>query len=162
MWVRRGCQASPREGLTSGESPGNFRLSLGNFQGTSGLTRRGTSGEVAGELLWKSGGFPATCQICLQEKSSRHRPHPAGQKGVYRPVSQEFPVVYERKIDSKGWDTGRVSHWQGHPASRYVLMCLFCSLKRSRYGGALKRRACLNSKPFLWEPMVCGCFSSCP
>ena len=63
--------------------------------------------------------------------------HPAGQTGVYRPVSQGLPVIYYRKTDRKGhfcWDTGRMS--QGHPAIQEVfrkfmwffLMCLFCSL----------------------------------
>ena len=28
--------------------------------------------------------------------------HPAGQTGVYRPVSQGFPVIYHRKTDRKG------------------------------------------------------------
>ena len=47
--------------------------------------------------------------------------HPAGQTGVYRPVSQGFPVIYCRKRDRKGHfcrDTGRVS--QGHPAIQGV------------------------------------------
>ena len=63
--------------------------------------------------------------------------HPAGQTGVYRPVSQGFPVIYYRKTDRKGHvcrDTGRVS--QGHPAVQgvfrnfmwFFLMCLFCFL----------------------------------
>ena len=37
--------------------------------------------------------------------------HPAGQTGVYRLVSQGFPVIYNRKIERKGHfgrDTGRV------------------------------------------------------
>ena len=63
--------------------------------------------------------------------------HPAGQTGVYRPVSQGLPVICYRKTDRKGQfcrDTGRVS--QGHSAIQEVfrkfmyffLMCLFCSL----------------------------------
>ena len=63
--------------------------------------------------------------------------HPAGQTGVYRPVSQGLPNIYYRKTDRKRnfcRDTGRVS--QGHPAIQRVfrnfmcifLMCLFCSL----------------------------------
>ena len=47
--------------------------------------------------------------------------HPAGQTGVYRPVSQGFPVNCYRKTDRKGHfsrDTGRVS--QGHPAIQGV------------------------------------------
>ena len=47
--------------------------------------------------------------------------HPAGQTGVYRPVSRGLPVIYYRKTDRKGHfcrDTGRVS--QGHPAIQEV------------------------------------------
>ena len=47
--------------------------------------------------------------------------HPAGQTGVYRPVSQGVPVNYYRKTLRKGHfsrDTGRVS--QGHPAIQGV------------------------------------------
>ena len=49
------------------------------------------------------------------------RGHPAGQTGVYRPVSRGLPVIYYRKTDRKGHfcrDTGRVS--QGHPAIQEV------------------------------------------
>ena len=63
--------------------------------------------------------------------------HPAGQTGVYRPVSQKLPVIYYRKTARKGHfcrDIGRVS--QGHPAIEggfqkfyviFSLFCLFCS-----------------------------------
>ena len=76
--------------------------------------------------------------------------HPAGQTGVYRPVSQGFPVRYYRKADRKGhfWrDTGRVS--QGHPAIQgvfrnfmcFFLMCLFCSLIWQSVTGPLPKKS---------------------
>ena len=53
LWVRRGCQASQRKGLTSGEVrelPGkNFRGSPGNFRGTPGLLFSSTVRELPGE-----------------------------------------------------------------------------------------------------------------
>ena len=70
--VVRGCQASHRQGLTSGEvwgTPGDFRGNLGSFRETSGLLLKihsgRSSGEVAEELLGKFGellGSPGTFQ----------------------------------------------------------------------------------------------------
>ena len=68
LWVRRGCQASQRKGLTSGEVPelpgkfgklpgklGNFWGSLGNFRGTSGLLLSSTVRELPGKSPKTSG-----------------------------------------------------------------------------------------------------------
>ena len=52
--------------------------------------------------------------------------HPAGQTGVYRPVSQGFPVICHRKTDRKEhffWDTGQVS-W-GHLAIQGFFYVIF-------------------------------------
>ena len=63
--VRRGCQASQRKGLTSGEVrelPGKFGEvwgSLGNFRGTSGLLLNSTVRELPGKSpknFWGSSG----------------------------------------------------------------------------------------------------------
>ena len=95
-------------------------------------------------------GCRETSEACISGKRKAHElkknprdtgrvslEHPAGQTGVYRPVSQGFPVICYRKTDTKGHfcrDTGRVS--QGRPAIQgvfrnfmyFFLMRLFCSL----------------------------------
>ena len=68
LWVRRGCQASQRKGLTSGEVgelPGKFGELPGNLWIAVKFHSERTSGEVAeklpgkrGELPGKSGDFP--------------------------------------------------------------------------------------------------------
>ena len=64
MRVRRGCQASQRKGLTSGEVRGTSELPGGPWIAVKSHSE-GTSGEVAeklpgkfGELPRKSGDFP--------------------------------------------------------------------------------------------------------
>ena len=60
LWVRRGCQASERKGLTSGElrgTSGEVRELLGNLWIAVKFHSERSSGEVAGELPGKSRDF---------------------------------------------------------------------------------------------------------
>ena len=58
--------------------------------------------------------------------------HPAGQTGVYRPVSQGFPVICFRKMDRKGhlcWDTGwGVPGTPGHPGCFQKFYVIFSNV----------------------------------
>ena len=51
--------------------------------------------------------------------------HPAGQTGVYRPVSRGFPVVYYRKTDIFCLDTAGCPRDTGHPGGFQKFYVIF-------------------------------------
>ena len=114
-------------------SPGMIPIQGGSFQNSSSRGFRGSRGfhfEKRTTPFPKSGKKAAHKLKKNPRNTGRVFPgHPAGQTGVYWPVSQKFPVVYSKKNNCR--DTGRVS--QKHPALQWEwgfrnFMCfIFCA-----------------------------------